>query len=187
MVLSAGSHLFSDIFKKTNHFNMLIYLKGISSAEIEPVVDFLYNGEAFVDHDYVKTFLGTAKELQVKGLSGEFGGICENAAENLSIKNQNIEHDDKMMNSENKSIKNREIHLDPLEEFSFDTNDCSLVKTEEIIHTSNTKKGIALQIDRIIEKDDGLWICKVCGKSTLKNTNIRTHAERHIEGVSYTC
>ena len=92
-----------------------------------------------------------------------------------------------MMNSENKSIKNREIHLDPLEEFSFDTNDCSLVKTEEIIHTSNTKKGIALQIDRIIEKNEGLWRCKVCGKNTLKNTNIRAHAERHIEGVSHTC
>merc|ERR1712204_96502 len=111
MVLSAGSHFFSDIFIKTNHPNMLIYLKGISSAELEPVADFLYNGEAFVTQDCVQTFLGTAEELQVKGLLGELEGICEKAAANLLIKKQNIEHDDKMMNSENKRFENREIHL----------------------------------------------------------------------------
>merc|ERR1712129_634790 len=64
MVLSAGSHFFSDIFKKTNHSNMLIYLKGISSAELEPATDFIYNGEACITQEYLTKFLGTAKELQ---------------------------------------------------------------------------------------------------------------------------
>ena len=31
VILSAGSHFFSDIFQKSNHTNMLVYLKGISS------------------------------------------------------------------------------------------------------------------------------------------------------------
>merc|ERR1712204_43908 len=81
LVLSAGSHFFSDIFMKTNHSNMLIYLKGISSAELEPVTDFLYNGEAFITQEHLTTFIGTAKELQIKGLFGNLEGIGQNTAE----------------------------------------------------------------------------------------------------------
>ena len=54
---------------------MLIYLKGISSAELDHVTDFLYNGEAFVTHQELKQFLETAQELQVKGLQGDLQGI----------------------------------------------------------------------------------------------------------------
>ena len=46
IILSAGSQFFSEIFRKTKH--PFIYLKGISKAELEFVVDFLYNGEANV-------------------------------------------------------------------------------------------------------------------------------------------
>ena len=61
-----------------DHTNMLIYLKGISSAELEHVTDFLYNGEAFISQVELKKFLETAQELKVKGLQGELQGIGEN-------------------------------------------------------------------------------------------------------------
>ena len=32
IILSAGSNFFSDIFKKSNHKNVLVYLKGIRSG-----------------------------------------------------------------------------------------------------------------------------------------------------------
>merc|ERR1719318_142685 len=81
IILSAGSHFFSDIFLKSNHTNMLIYLKGISSAELEHVTDFMYNGEASISQEYLKKFLETAQELQVKGLQGDWQGICQNVSE----------------------------------------------------------------------------------------------------------
>ena len=43
IILSTGSNFFSDIFIKSNHVNMLLYLKGINSAELIHVLDFLYN------------------------------------------------------------------------------------------------------------------------------------------------
>ena len=67
MILSAGSDFFSDVFKKSDHTNMLIYLKGISNADLDNVIDFLYNGEAFITQEELKMFLDTAQELQVKG------------------------------------------------------------------------------------------------------------------------
>ena len=39
IILSAGSQFFQDIFVKSNHVNMLVYLKGISFADLEPVIN----------------------------------------------------------------------------------------------------------------------------------------------------
>ena len=82
MVLSAGSHFFNDAFlKSNNHSNMLIYLKGITNPQLEPVMDFLYNGEAFLAQEEVKEFLKTGKELQIKGLEGELGSVSDSGEE----------------------------------------------------------------------------------------------------------
>ena len=75
MILAAGSDFFSDIFSKTDHNNMLIYLKGISSAELENITDFLYNGEANIAQGELTQFLETDQELQVKGLKGIYRAL----------------------------------------------------------------------------------------------------------------
>ena len=57
---------------------MLVYLKGISSAKLQPVIDYLYNGEAFISQENLKGFIETGKDLQVKGLEGELTGLLRN-------------------------------------------------------------------------------------------------------------
>ena len=75
IILSAGSNFFSDIFMKSNHNNMLIYLKGLSSEKLEPLIDFMYNGEVFITQEHLAIFIETGKELKMKGLqSGLTGG-----------------------------------------------------------------------------------------------------------------
>ena len=56
MILSAGSDFFSDIFMKSDHNNLLIYLKGISSAQLEHIIEFLYNGEANICQEEINLF-----------------------------------------------------------------------------------------------------------------------------------
>ena len=56
MILAAGSNFFGDIFMKSDHTNILICLKGISSVELEHVTDFLYNGEAFISQEELTIF-----------------------------------------------------------------------------------------------------------------------------------
>ena len=46
------------------------------------------------------------------------------------------------------------------------------------------------KLESMMEKVDGLWTCKVCGKVDKKNfkANVRNHIEaKHIEGVSHQC
>merc|ERR1712002_356162 len=82
IILSAGSHFFSDIFMKINQTNMLIYLKGINSVQLENLLDFIYNGEASVGQEELKEFLETGKELQVKGFEAYVSGVEESVEEN---------------------------------------------------------------------------------------------------------
>ena len=70
---------------------------------------------------------------------------------------------------------------------SFDTSDHALDKRDEEDLLLNTNIELDHQIEQMIEKNDGLWKCKVCGKTTKYVHVIKNHAETHIEGVSHTC
>jgi hypothetical protein len=188
MILSAGSHFFSDIFTKNNHSNMLIYLKGISSAYLQHVTDFLYNGEAFITQEELKVFIETAQELQVKGLQGDLQNLGESEHEKQESSYQHTNYNQKTRDSEMDFVDQESV-LDSLEELadSFSTSDSTLATFDENKLPLPTKNEVKLQIDQMIEKIEGLWNCKVCGKTSPTNSDIRKHTARHIEGVSHAC
>merc|ERR1712055_301411 len=107
IILSAGSHFFSDIFLKSNQTNMLIYLKGINSVQLEHLLDFIYNGEASVGEEELKEFLETGKELQVKGfeayVSGVGGGTKEDPVRRMDENEVIYENRDKIINKNSMS------------------------------------------------------------------------------------
>merc|ERR1719481_1790684 len=78
IILSAASQFFHDIFMKSDHTNIVIYLKGIYSAHLENIIDFIYNGEACIDQIGLKQFFDTGKDLLIKGLEGELQEVKEN-------------------------------------------------------------------------------------------------------------
>ena len=43
----------------------------MTSDKLEPVIDFIYNGEVFITQEQLGAFIETGKELQVKGLERE--------------------------------------------------------------------------------------------------------------------
>ena len=71
LILSAGSNFFREIFKKTKHPTPFIYLKGIQKVEFEYIVNFLYNGEAYIAQEELNKILEPGQDLQVKGLQND--------------------------------------------------------------------------------------------------------------------
>jgi len=180
IILSAGSHFFSDIFLKSNQTNMLIYLKGINSVQLENLLDFLYNGEASVGQEELKEFLETGKELQVKGFEAYVeAGVGESVQEEpVKYLNENIDmYENGDDNTEENNICDVSEHFEngTLKH----TNDDRMKKIEN--------SGLDLQIMQMIEKSDGVWNCKVCGKAEANISHIKEHAETHIEGMSHGC
>ena len=51
----------------------------------------------------------------------------------------------------------------------------------------NRTSELDLQINQMIEKSDGMWNCKVCGRTSTHRGHMRYHAETHIEGMSHAC
>ena len=149
---------------------MLVYLKGISFADLEPVINFLYNGEAFVAQEEVEKFVKTGKELKVKGLSSELkgtGGYTQ--AQSSFANNYN-------------PIKEEPEYTDEPENSDTGTRDMSESQGQDSQLQFKT-------VEEIIEKIEieGVWSCKVCGKTMRGKTNMKRHAEIHIEGVSHVC
>ena len=51
----------------------------------------------------------------------------------------------------------------------------------------NTNDELDLQIEQMIEKNQGVWNCKVCGKTAKHKQQIQYHVETHIDGMSHGC
>ena len=56
--------------KKSTHSNPLVYLPWIRSADLNSIIDYIYNGEAQVYQDNLDTFLDVAQKLKIEGLNG---------------------------------------------------------------------------------------------------------------------
>ena len=60
---------FKDILQRNKHSHPLIYLKGVFYSELFSILNFMYDGQVNVEQDQLNSFLATAKELKVKGLT----------------------------------------------------------------------------------------------------------------------
>jgi hypothetical protein len=157
IILSAGSPFFSEIFRKSKNPNPYIYLIGIKRLDLEQVVDFLYNGEAFVAQEELNKFLETAQELQVKGLEsnqedeGDRNQTGHNRYEEPKapkLVNINSFHDP----------QNDESIIDSLEKLAetSDTKEFDLMPLNVGNSVMSTNAELDLQIEEMIEKNGGL-------------------------------
>ena len=70
LVLSACSDYFKDIFKNNQHSHPLICLEGMSSEDIQNIMDYIYNGEVQIYQENLDRFLGVAQRFKLEGLIG---------------------------------------------------------------------------------------------------------------------
>jgi len=69
VILSSCSLFFGNILKKNQHSHPLLYLKGVKFCHLKSILDFMYQGKVNVEQDMLDSFLATAQELRVKGLT----------------------------------------------------------------------------------------------------------------------
>jgi hypothetical protein len=52
--------------RRNPHHHPLLYLKGVKLADLQAVLNFMYNGEVNVAQEELNSFLALAEDLQVK-------------------------------------------------------------------------------------------------------------------------
>ena len=122
----------------------------------------------------------TAKELQVKGLQSHQGE--ENYQKHTDRTNPVKLSETNYRKPE--QLLQEESVLDSLEELA--GNYASNKEEDKLVLSTNLEFN--LQIEQMMEKNEGLWQCKVCGKTYNKyKRDIARHVETHIEGITYPC
>merc|ERR1719309_1440442 len=169
-----------DVFSKCTQTNMLVYLKGVLKSELENIIDFLYNGETFVTQEALNSFLVTAQELKVKGLQT----VVDET--NTIESKQNIEQPE-LKNQSLMSSKETESYLSPQQSKVFSNNEIILDYDEEDSNIDNKNIDLDEKLERMIEKSQGIWKCKVCNKIANQRNVIKNHAETHLQGIQHSC
>ena len=164
----------------------MLCLTGISSIEMEKVLDYAYHGEVQIFQEDINKFLEIAQILKLDGLLGSH-------AENEQEKDVNTQrpHGPTSKQKSNNEFYTRNAHKTEMNVGN---------KTEATFPTVSpvSVKG-NLSVDKIEEKvrehlgknEDGDYVCNLCGKVGYGGprciTSIKNHIETDLEGISYTC
>ena len=71
LVLSASSPYFKHILTNNKHSHPLLCLDGVSSGELQFVLDYIYHGEVQIHQEQLDRFLEVAQRLKLEGLTGK--------------------------------------------------------------------------------------------------------------------
>merc|ERR1712179_616246 len=133
--------------------------------------------------DEIEEFLQMGKGLQVNGFEGDMSDIKQSEKEEPAGKTNFDEeiHETRDIFTKNNIVSEK---IEAFTETSFSSARIFKEKDSEKIKM-NANSDLDLQIALLIEKSDGVWICKVCGKTAKNRGHITDHAETHIEGISH--
>ena len=159
-----------------------IYLNGMKSLELGFILDYIYRGEVKLFQNQIEKFLDSAQILKIDGLNSDTTEDAESKVPPESW--QDLSND----------VESCQI----TENFGLDTVSAKIQKkeTKRLSTTIQLNSDSGLNIDELekkiaenIERVDGNLICKICGhkSKSYRLSNIKTHVETHIEGISVSC
>jgi len=165
VVLSASSSFFSSILQHNTQTHLMICLDGISSAELENVLDYIYLGEVQISQDDLDRFMEIAEKLELEGL--------------LTFDNKEYEP-----KSEEKTNDPVSSHGYEVTETKFPTNKSKIVmKTGDFSTIEELDRQI---IQHIVRTSDG-YECGICNHTAKYSSHIKEHIESHFKGLSFAC
>ena len=166
LVLSSSSEFFKNILRKVKEANPVIYLHGIQAKELYSVMDYIYEGEVQLHEKDLDYFLGIAQKLKIEGMMGSTNN--EENVEKVSTEDDIID-----MPSDTNFKEVKRIMEKP--------------KPLSLIVKDPARIWAAKAVDELVFKNGDLWECLTCGKTTKTSSQVRLHAESHIDGLEFPC
>ena len=182
-VLSACSPVFKEILqieKQNNH--PFMYLRGIQYSEIEPILQFMYLGEAKLYEERLNEFLSAARDLEIKEL---YKRVKTNQAHDKTT--QKLEEDSNFIS------ENDDDNISLEEADNVGSNDSMQQTGKPISRLQCT------QCDKTFSGKPGLWLhtksvhegvkypCSQCDFQAKRQLQLTEHIQSKHEGVMYGC
>ena len=172
VVLYSCSEYFKNILLQHDHPHPLICLDGITSNDIENVLDFIYKGESQIFQEDLDRFLQIAQKLKLEGLLGN------GETDSTNVKDETTRIEEDILDS--KVVES----LISKSEMTEKVISFSSVRFPNIIEELDLKLN-----DNIQKLNDGTKCkCLVCGRVFKKTSHAKEHIEvNHVEGLQFTC
>ena len=194
IILAAASPLLRDMLRNNKHSHPLLYMRKVQAKDLLNIVTFMYHGEVDILQDDLNDFLSLAEELELKGLTGSDPPPEEE--KQIEVKTKQINKPTTPYLATALLQDNKQALADIFNEFEEVISDSYKSKITAVVPINQTERysssgteNLSARINSLIEQRNGIWTCKVCGKTPARQTpsEISRHAETHLEGLSYTC
>ena len=159
-ILSASSTVFNKILT-SDPLNTSIYLRGIQHEELESILQFIYLGEATINHERMNEFLNAAMNLDIKEI-GKNAVYEENKTEDMNEK-QTLDDDNLLQSDE-----------DPIDDETVKG------KTTSQVLTTNSSSSR-------INNHKKAYKCQQCDYQATDISNFNRHVKTIHEGIKYPC
>lgn len=108
IILSSCSPFFRSILQQNPHEHPLLYLKGVELSDLQAVLNFMYEGEVRVAREELHSFLETAKEFQIKGLTQDNAEQNKRQC-NMELLTREESNNDEVLKKETAATVNEEL------------------------------------------------------------------------------
>ena len=190
LVLSSSSEYFKNIFKNNKHSHPLVCLEGITSADLDNILNYIYDGEVNIYQDDLDRFLTVAQRFKLEGLLGnddldpQEQGDEGHRTEDKTIPRYSEQTSCPKIKEDNQNMRTNLINDAP--------SQLATIFGNEDFKTSLTveeKQNLDEKVNQYVERrEDGLFICNLCGKSAKQKIHIKNHIEaKHLEGIEIPC
>ena len=186
LVLSASSPYFKHILTTNKHSHPLLCLDGVSSAELQCVLDYIYQGEVQIYQEQLDRFLVVAQRLKLEGLTSqddeEERKIIEKT-ENTDIHFENNSETDSRRETSQK-IKSETPQNGRRRPRKTTSSSVVVAGSFSDLNTEEINQKIE---EYLVRAEDGTYSCGACGKAGTHLGDMRKHMETHMEGLSFPC
>jgi len=181
LVISASSPVFRRIIKSSNHPNPFIYLKGLHPQDLESIINFVYTGETKVEANNIQSFMNSASELQISGLSEEpLAAIREVETELREDEKESLTVTSPKTNKKAIKRKSEDTESSPGMKKTGDKTDKSPEKVEAAgVLNESIKVKEEVEVEPDVEEEANMSMTKPIG-TTITNGDINEALDREI-------
>ena len=185
VILSSCSPVLKNILKKSKSGQVpFIFLNGIGSLELGFILDYIYRGEVQIFQNQIEKFLDAAQILKIDGLNSEGNEKTDSKVppeswQDASNDVENIE----MKENFSLALDSGKMQMNESRKMPARTNTTIQLDSDSGLNIDELER----KVSENIERENGNMICKICGHKSNRLSNIKTHVETHIEGVSISC
>ena len=190
VILAAASPFFQNLLKRNKRSHIVVCLRGVKSAYMNAIIDFIYLGEAKIDQENLESFLVIADELKLKGLTGLKKDFQDQGQSGLK-RTKDEPHDDNLEHQREVYVNHSRQGLN-----GSDYNEDSTAGQQVEKPLKNISHGdlreLGTRYFAVMEKTGNknihgqpIYQCKLCGK-TGKNSQLKQHIRyKHGENLGY--